>query len=114
MQLQPLPTVREEHRDRRRHQRFVYSVPIKLHWLMPNGVRSTGGISLDICAGGVGTLAPRELMVGDVVEIDLHSPRFSLCTVAVVRHTSGSHSGLEFLGLTPEERRQIEAVAGGN
>jgi len=111
MQLQQLPATRERRRDRRRHQRVLYSAPIKLHTLMPNGIRTTRGMSLDICAGGVGTLAQSELMMGDVVEVDLHSRHFSLCAMAVVRHASSSHSGLEFIELTVEERRQIEVVA---
>lgn len=114
MQLQQLPATNAARHNRRHHHRVPYSVPVKLHSLMPNGVRSTGGMSLDICAGGMGTIAQSELMLGDVVEIDLHSPHFSLCAMAVVRHTSGSHSGLEFLGLTVEERRQIEVVAGSS
>jgi hypothetical protein len=112
MQLQPLAATNATRRDGRHHHRVPYSVPIKLHSLMPNGIRSTGGMSLDICEGGVGTLVQSELMLGDVVEIDLHSPHFSLCVMAVVRHTSGSHSGLEFFELTVEERRQIEVVVG--
>jgi hypothetical protein len=51
-------------------------------------------------------------MVGEAVEIDLQLPQCALCTVAIVRHTARARSGFEFLGLTPEERRQIARVIG--
>jgi c-di-GMP-binding flagellar brake protein YcgR len=96
----------------RRHQRVLYSVPIRLHYLKPGGVRTSRGISLDISEGGLGALVPSDLMVGEAVEIDLQLRRSSLCAVAIVRHSSSRRSGFEFLGLTPEERRQIAFAMG--
>jgi c-di-GMP-binding flagellar brake protein YcgR len=98
--------------ERRRHRRVLYSAPIRLHCLTPGGVRTSRGISLDISEGGIGALVQNDLMVGGVVEVDLQLPRCSLCAVAIVRHASSVRSGLEFLGLTPEERSQIVAVMG--
>jgi c-di-GMP-binding flagellar brake protein YcgR len=98
--------------ERRRHQRVLYSVPIKIHCLMPGGVRTSRGISLDVSEGGMGALVQNDMMVGEAVEIDLQLPHYSLCVVALVRHASSTRSGFEFLGLTPEERSHIAAAMG--
>jgi c-di-GMP-binding flagellar brake protein YcgR len=111
LQNEPLNRTRLKS-ERRRHRRSLYSVPIKLHCLMPGGVLTSRGISLDISEGGIGALVQSELMVGEAVEIDLQLPQCALCTVAIVRHTARARSGFEFLGLTPEERRQIARVMG--
>lgn len=81
---------------------------------MPGGVRTSRGISLDISEGGMGALVQSDLMVGEAVEIDLQLPQCSLCAVAIVRHAVNARSGFEFLGLTPEERRQIACVMGAS
>ena len=113
MQLHSRPSTNAMFKaERRRHQRMVYSVPIRLHCLTPGGVRTSRGISLDISEGGMGALVQNDLMVGGVVEVDLQLPRYSLCAVAIVRHASSTRSGFEFLGLTPEERRHIAAAMG--
>jgi c-di-GMP-binding flagellar brake protein YcgR len=98
--------------EKQRHQRVLYSVPIKIHCLMPGGVRTSRGICLDVSEGGMGALVQSDMMVGEAVEIDLQLPHYSLCAVAIVRHASSTRSGFEFLGLTPEERRQIAGVMG--
>ncbi|PYV80134.1 MAG: hypothetical protein DMG93_19625 [Acidobacteria bacterium] len=96
--------------ERRRQNRVLYSTPIRLHCLMPGGVRTCRGISLDISEGGMGALVQSDLMVGEAVEVDVQLPRSSLCAVAIVRHASSTRSGFEFLGLTTEERQQIASV----
>jgi len=98
--------------ERRQHQRVLYSVPIRLHYLMPGGVRTSRGVSLDISVGGIGALVSSDLVVGEAVEIDLQLRRSSLCAVAIVRHASSTRSGFEFLGLTSEERSQIAVAMG--
>jgi c-di-GMP-binding flagellar brake protein YcgR len=85
---------------RRRHHRVLYSAPIRLHCLMPGGVRTCRGITLDISEGGMGALVQNNLMVGEAVEIDLQLPGSSFSAVAIVRHASSARSGFEFLGLT--------------
>jgi c-di-GMP-binding flagellar brake protein YcgR len=111
MTLQTQPAARPVPRvERRRHHRVLYGAPIRLHCLMPGGVRTCRGIALDISEGGMGALVQNNLMVGEAVEIDLQLPRSSLSAVAIVRHASTGRSGFEFLGLTPEERQQIASV----
>jgi hypothetical protein len=96
----------------RRYPRAVFSVPIRIRRLMPGGVGLTHGISLDISEGGMGVLVENELKSGDVLEVDLQLPSQKLNAVAIVRHTSSTRSGFEFLGLTQEERRQIGEIVG--
>ena len=91
----------------RRCPRTLFSVPIRLHHLIPGGISTTRGITLDISEGGLGALVQGDLRLGEAVEIDLQLPGNSLSTVAIVRHTSNVRSGFEFLGMTPEERLQI-------
>ena len=98
--------------ERRMHPRVIFSVPLKLYHLMPGGISSARGISLDLSEGGVGALAPMNLMVGEAVEIDIQLPVSSLCAVAIVRYYTRTRAGFEFVGLSPQERSQISAALG--
>jgi c-di-GMP-binding flagellar brake protein YcgR len=93
--------------ERRRHGRTLYSVPIRLHCLMPGGVQTSRGISLDISEGGMSALVENELLIGEAVEIELQLQQSVLSAVAIVRNVSRTRSGFEFLGLTQEERQTI-------
>ena len=95
-----------------RHSRTLFSVPITLRRLVPGGVRLTHGITLDISEGGLGALVQSGLRVGETVSLELELPDYDLQAVAIVRHSSSSRSGLEFLGLTPEERGRIASLVG--
>jgi c-di-GMP-binding flagellar brake protein YcgR len=97
-------------RGERRCPRAVFSVPIHVRMLMPGGVRTTRGVSLDISEGGLGALVQSDLKPGDVIEIDLKLPGQELTTIAIVRHSSNVRSGFEFLGLTPEERQRLAGL----
>lgn len=99
-------------RCQRRYRRAIFSAPISIRRLMPGGVGVTHGITLDISEGGMGALVENELKSGDVLEVDLQLPSQKLNAVAIVRHSSSTRSGFEFLGLTQEERRQIGQVVG--
>lgn len=96
----------------RRHARSLFSVPITIHHLVAGGVRASRGISLDLSEGGIGALVQGDLILGETVEIDLPLPRSVLSLVAIVRHTSNTSSGFEFLGLKQEERLQIADTVG--
>jgi c-di-GMP-binding flagellar brake protein YcgR len=98
----------------RRHPRAVFSVPITLHHLMPGGVRSSPGVSLDISEGGMGALVQNHLEPGATVRIDVELGGRLLKAVAIVRHVSPVRSGFEFLGLSLEEREQINSAALSN
>jgi hypothetical protein len=45
-----------------------------------------------------------------VIEVDLQLPGQELTAVAIVRHSSRVRSGLEFVGLRPEERCRLAAI----
>jgi hypothetical protein len=91
----------------RRHGRTLFSVPLTLRHLSRTGVQTTRGISLDIGEGGLGVLVQGHVHIGDTVAIDLRLWEQALTAVAIVRHTTNIRSGLEFVGLTSEERLQI-------
>jgi PilZ domain len=91
----------------RRHARTLFSVPLTLRHLSRSGVRATHGISLDIGEGGLGVLVEGDVHAGDTVAIDFRLWEQALTAVAIVRHTTNIRSGLEFVGLTSEERLQI-------
>lgn len=99
-------------RGSQRHARMLFSTPIMLHHLVPGGVRFTRGISLDISESGLGALVQGGLRVGDTVSLELDLPDYDLKTVAIVRHSSSSRSGFEFLGLPTEERQRIASLVG--
>jgi hypothetical protein len=96
----------------RRHPRAIFSVPINVRMLMPGGVHNTRGVSLDLSESGIGALVEGQLQVGDTVGIDLQFPDYPLRAVAIVRHTSNVRSGLEFVGLTAEERGHLAGIVG--
>jgi c-di-GMP-binding flagellar brake protein YcgR len=95
-----------------RHPRTPFSVPLTIRHLKPGGIRTTHGISLDISEGGLGALVEGELPLGGTVAIDLLLQQHPLHAVAIIRHTSSTRSGFEFLGLTMEERQQIADEVG--
>jgi len=60
----------------------------------------------------LGAIVHGGLRVGEMVEIDVRTPGFSLSAVAIVRYTTHVRSGFEFVGMTPEEREQIANTTG--
>jgi hypothetical protein len=112
LDLHPARAAVSAHVPVRRYPRTLFSVPLMLRHLMTGGIQSSRGISLDIGEGGLGAIVQGDLRVGEMVEIDVRIPERPLSAVAIVRHTSNVRSGFEFLGLTPEERRQIANVMG--
>ena len=100
------------HRPSQRHPRTLFSTPLTLRYLAGGGIRTSRGISLDLSESGVGALVEGGLEVGETVGIDLKLSGLELNTVAIVRHSSNSRCGFEFLGLTPEERLLLNQVVG--
>lgn len=110
----PVPAEAEshvhQHRTTRRHPRHMFSVPIRLRHLRPEGIETTRGVTLDISEGGLGAVVEADLYSGETVEIALPLCATPLHAVAIVRYVGETRSGFEFLGLTPAERQQIAAV----
>ena len=69
-------------------------------------------MSLDIGEGGVGALVQGSLRVGEAVLIDLPLGSQTLTTMAIVRHASNAHAGLQFLRLTESQRQRITQLVG--
>lgn len=91
----------------RRHRRAPFSVPVKLHHLKAGVSWTSTGMSLDLSEGGFGALVNGNLRPGETLEIELPLVENSLRLIAIVRHCSDFGCGLEFLGLTPQERTLI-------
>ncbi len=96
----------------RQHPRILFTIPITVCHLRRGGVCTTRGISLDLGQGGMGAIVEGDVEVGETVEIEFRLQGQPMTTVAIVRHTSASRSGFEFVGLTPEERLQIATTVG--
>ena len=96
----------------RRHPRSPYSVPIFFHGIATGLIHTARGISLDISEGGLGALIEGTLRVGEMGAIDIPLPEHVLSAVAIVGHASEMNSGFEFVGLTAEERTEIQSIAG--
>jgi c-di-GMP-binding flagellar brake protein YcgR len=95
----------------RRYLRHVFTVPVTVRHWPPQGFRTARGITLDIGEGGMAALVPDSLCVGEIVEIDLPLPVGLLNTLATVRYSSENRAGFEFVGLSPQERQQINLAA---
>ncbi len=94
----------------RRHPRMPFSVPITFHHLKAGMTWTSNGMSLDLSEGGFGALVNGKLRPGETLEIELPLTETVLNLIAIVRYCSNFGCGLEFLGLTPEERLQIAAA----
>jgi len=94
----------------RRHPRMPFSIPITLQHLKTGLSWKSSRMSLDLSEGGFAALMNGNLREGETVEIDLPLPERALKLIAIVRYSSTVRCGLEFLGLTPEERVQITSV----
>ena len=64
-------------------------------------------MSLDISEGGLGSLVNGKLRTGETLEIEMQLLANNLRLIAIVRYCSDFGCGMEFLGLTTEERMQI-------
>lgn len=94
----------------RRHRRMPFSIPIELHHLKAGMARASAGMSLDLSEGGFGVLVNGHLREGETVEVELSVSENLLRLIAIVRYSSSDRSGLEFLGLTAEERSDISTA----
>lgn len=91
----------------RRHHRFLFSAPVKLHHLVADRKNTTHGISLEISEGGMSAVVEGDLRIGEIADLDLPLPAGDLKALAIVRHKTAGHFGFEFLGLNSTERRQL-------
>jgi len=94
----------------RRYPRMPFSVPVKFHHLRAGRTWTSTGISLDLSEGGFGALVNGKLSPDETLEVELPISNNNLRLIAIVRYCSDFGCGLEFLGLTAEERSMIAEI----
>ena len=99
---------------RHRIPRYPVAVPMNITVVRSGATDSIPGRSLDIGEGGVAAVLAGELQPGEWVGVEFQLPNASqaLRTKAVVRHHNQLRCGLEFLGLSRDERYMIRQWAG--
>lgn len=92
----------------RRHARFFLSSPVSVRRAFRFGSRLTHGITLEISLGGVSAVLCGPPPVGERVSLRLKLQDTAIEAPAVVRHSSSSRTGFEFLNLPLYAQRRLE------
>jgi TonB family protein len=95
--------------SRRRVPRFQAQAPLDVTVLRSGAPDTVPGRSLNVCERGIAAVLAGELTAGEVVNIDVRLPLSAdpLHARAMVRYHNKLRCGLEFLGLTPDQRATI-------
>ena len=95
---------------RRRYERYRTDFPLKAKVLRETGYEELQGRCGDIGHGGIGAVFTAECVKGEVVSLEFSLPDSPtpLEVRSIVRYRKGFLHGLEFLGLTDEQRVAIE------
>jgi len=99
--------------SRRRVPRFRMEGPVDIT-VVREGVRDTiPGRSVNVGERGIGAVAAGELSAGESVELEIHFSETSepLRATATVRYQDQLRCGLEFVGITAEQRAAIREWA---
>src|SRR5579872_729671 len=99
--------------SRRRVPRFRMDGPVDIT-VVREGVRDTiPGRSVNVGERGIGAVAAGELSAGESVELEIHFSETSepLRAKAMVRYQDQLRCGLEFVGITAEQRAAIREWA---
>jgi TonB family protein len=93
----------------RRSARYALSVPVDITVLRSGVPDRIPGRLLNICEGGAAAVLAVELRPGDSAGVEFRLPDVAmpLRAKAVVRHQRDLRCGLEFLGLSAEQRTMI-------
>lgn len=92
----------------RRHPRFFLSSPVSVRQPFRAGSRLTRGITLEISLGGLSAVLCGPPPVGERVSVRLKLKDSAIEAPAIVRHSSSSRTGFEFLNLPPHVQHRIE------
>jgi PilZ domain len=92
----------------RRYPRFFLSAPIAARRAVSSGSHVTRGITLEISVGGLSAVLCGPPPVGERVSVRLNLMNSAFEAPAIVRHSSPSRTGFEFLDLPRSSRRRIE------
>ncbi len=95
--------------SRRRVPRFELPAPVDVTVVRSGVSESMPGRSVNICERGIALVLAGELVPGESVSLDLMLPEVAdpVRARAVVRHQSGFSCGMEFRGLSAEQRAII-------
>ena len=99
--------------SRRRVPRFRVQAPMDVTVLRSGIPDTVPGRSVNICERGISAMLAGELVPGEAVGIEVHLPRVAdaLRTRALVRYQDKLRCGLEFVGLSAEQRAAIREWA---
>jgi TonB family protein len=105
----PAPVISTATIQRRRAVRHSVAVPVDLTVLRSGVPDSIPGRTVDVGENGVAAVIAAELRPGDLVGLEFRLPSVGtrLRAKAVVRHQERLRCGLEFLGLSLEQRAMI-------
>jgi protein TonB len=105
----PAPVTATAKVQRRRVVRHSVAVPVDLTVLRSGVPDSIPGRTVNVGENGVAAVIAAELRPGDLVGLEFRLPTVGtrLRAKAVVRHQERLHCGLEFLGLSTEQRAMI-------
>jgi len=95
--------------SRRRSPRFQVRAPLDVTVLRSGIPDKMPGRSLNLCERGVGAMLAGEVVHGEAVAIEMRLPALPdpLRVRATVRYQENLRCGLEFVGMTPEQRTLI-------
>src|SRR3984885_15924560 len=95
--------------SRRRGLRYGVQAPLDVTVLRSGVPDSVPGRSLNLGSGGVAAILAAELLPGEVVGVEIILPRalVPLRARARVRHQDKLHCGMEFVGLSAEQKAAI-------
>ena len=103
------PAISQEHSARRGLPRHKVAVPLDVTVLRSGVPDRIPGRSLDISAGGAGLVLAGVIFPGESVGVQFFLPGgLPVETRAVVRYQSQLRCGVEFLGLSEEQRALIQ------
>jgi TonB family protein len=99
--------------SRRRVPRFLVQTPLDVTVLRSGIPDTVPGRSLNVCERGISAMLAGELVPGEAVGIEVRLPRAAdtLRTRARVRYQDKLRCGLEFVGLSAEQRGVIREWA---
>jgi hypothetical protein len=89
--------------DRRRHERFMWEVPLRIHC---RGGALILGRTVDVSEYGISAIIPLDLVVGQAVELGFQLSSRVVRVQAVVKNQTAFRYGFEFV-LEYEEREII-------
>ena len=93
----------------RRHPRFLLSSPVSVRQPFRSGSGLTRGLTLEISLGGLSAVLCGPPPVGERVSLRIKLQNSTIEAPAIVRHSSASRTGFEFLNLPPYAQQRIES-----